>query len=143
MPGLATLTLVGLVVLAVLVVVFLKVRQRDLIGDIMQKRQRSSKVVSRADYVEGMEKIPVAISLTDDTFYYENPDLEASFDLARIDEVEYDDELATGKILGDHCSVLRIRSHGATFEFVLDGKDCAKWQAVLTPRQLGQAQAAV
>jgi len=44
----ATLTLVGIIVLAVLVVIFLKVRQKDLIGAIAAKRQAGSKIVSRA-----------------------------------------------------------------------------------------------
>ena len=138
---LTALTVVGLVVLGVLVAVYLKLRQRDQIAAFLQKRQPSAKLVSRADYVEGAESIPVALSLTGDTFYYENPDLEASFDLARIDEVEYDDELATGKSMDEACRVLRLRSHGATFEFVLDKTDCAKWMAALPPRRLGEARA--
>ena len=134
MPNIAILTVVGIVVLAVLIVVFFKVRRKDLIGALMQKRQAGSKVVSRADYVEGMEHIPVALSLADDTFYYENPDLEASFELSRIDEVEYSDELATGKMVDDDSRVLRLRSHGAAFEFVLDKAEAQKWMAVLPPR---------
>src|SRR5688572_32858535 len=115
MPDAATLTIVGLVVLAVLIVVFLKVRRKDMIGALVQKRQATSRLVSRADYVEGMEKIPVALSLSADTLYYENPDLEAQFDLNRIDEVEYSDELATGRMVDDNHSVMRLRSHGAAF----------------------------
>jgi len=143
MSGLAALTLVGLVVLAVLVVVFIKVRQRDLLGAMMEKRRPTSKLVSRADYVEGAEMIPVAIALTDDTFYYENPDLEASFELNRIDEIEYADELMTGKSHSEGCRVLRLRSHGTSFEFLLDKADCDKWQTVLPPRTLGPVARAV
>ena len=43
------------------------------------------------------EQIPVALSLSADTLYYENPDMEASFELSRLDEIEYADELATGR----------------------------------------------
>lgn len=142
MPGLATLTVVGVVVLAVLVVVFLKVRQRDLLGAIMEKRRASAKLVSRADYVEGAETIPVALALTDETFYYENPDMEASFDLNRIDEIEYSDELMTGKNHGEDCRVLRLRSHGTAFEFLVDKAESRKWEATLPPRTLGPAVAA-
>lgn len=138
MPGLATLTVVGVIVLAVLVVVFLKVRQGDLLGAIMDKRRGSSKIVSRADYVEGAESIPVAVALTNDTFYYENPDLEASFELARIDEVEYADDLMTGKNHSADSRVLRLRSHGTTFEFLLGKAEAEKWQALLPPRTIGQ-----
>ena len=142
MPGLATLTVVGVVVLAVLVVVFLKVRQRDLLGAIMEKRRASAKLVSRADYVEGAETIPVALAVTDETFYYENPDMEASFDLNRIDEIEYSDELMTGKNHGDDCRVLRLRSHGTTFEFLVEKGESRKWEAALPPRTLGSPSVA-
>ena len=141
MPGVATLTLVGLVVLAVLIVVFLKVRRKDLVGAMMQKRQAGSKIVSRADYVEGMEHIPVALSLSADTFYYENPDLEASFDLNRIDEIEYSDELATGTTLDDQYRVLRLRSHGAAFEFVMPKAEAQKWMAALPPKMTERSTA--
>lgn len=135
MPDVGTITLVGIVVLAVLVVIFLKVRQKDLIGAMMQKRQAGATLVSRADYVEGMETIPVALALTADSLYYENPDLEASFDLNRIDEIEYGEELATGKTIGDDCTVLRLRSHGAAFEFLLEKPEAKKWMAALPPRR--------
>jgi hypothetical protein len=109
---------------------------------MMAKRQPNSKLVSRADYVEGMESIPVGLSLAADSLYYENPDLEASFELNRIDEVEYSDELATGKMVDDDCMVLRLRSHGTAFEFVLDKPEAKKWMAALPPRTSGQAPAA-
>ncbi len=138
-----TLSLIGLVVAVVLIVLFLKMRRSDMLGALMQKRQPSSKVVCRADYVEGAENIPVAMSLAGDTMYYENPDLEASFDLDRIDEVEYGDELSTGRNLDANKRVLRLRSHGATFEFVMDKADADKWMAHLPPRQLGSTARAV
>lgn len=141
MPGLATLTVVGLVVLAVLVVVYLKMRQRDIIAALLEKRRGSSKLVTRADYVEGAELIPVAMALTSDSIYYENPDLEASFELSRIDEVEYSDELVTGKNHGDDVRVLRLRSHGATFEFLMDKAEARKWEATLPPRVIGSVTA--
>ena len=143
MPELATMTFIGVIVAAVLVVVFLKVRQKDLIGDMMQKRQASSKIVSRADYVEGVNKIPVALSVTQDTLYYENPDLEASFDLDRVDEIEYTDELAIGRTLDRGHHALRLRSHGATFEFVLEPGEEKKWAAVLPPRSYDRPARAV
>jgi hypothetical protein len=136
-PELATLTVVGVVVLAVLIVVFTKVRQKDMISALVEKRRGTSKLVSRADYVEGAEKIPVAMALTNDSLYYENPDLEASFELSRIDEIEYSEDLATGKNHDPNTTVLRLRSHGAAFEFLLDKADAQKWQANLPPRRMG------
>jgi len=141
MPDLGTITLVGVVVLVVMVVIFLKVRQKDLIGAMMQKRQANAKLVSRADYVEGMETIPVALALTADSLYYENPDLEASFELNRIDEVEYSHELATGKNIDADATVLRLRSHGAAFEFLLEKPEAKKWMDALPPRSTDQRPA--
>ena len=135
-------TIAGLIVLVVMVVVFLKVRQKDLVTEFMQKRKPTSRLVGRADYVEGMERIPVAIALTADTFYYENPDLEASFELSRIDEVEYGDELSTGRTLDEPWRVMRLRSHGAAFDFVMDKNECAKWMEALPTRGMDQGSTA-
>ena len=125
------------VAVVVLVAVYMKMRQRDHLDVMIKKREPSSRLVSRAEYAEGMESIPVALALTADTFYYENPDLEASFELSRVDEIEYDDELATGKTVDDDCRVLRLRCHGAAFEFILTKEDAAKWAAALPPRRMG------
>ena len=135
---LATWTVIGLVVFAVLIALFLRQRLRDHLDAILKKRQPTSRLVSRAEYVEGIERIPVALALTADTFYYENPDLEASFDLNRVDEIEYDDELVTGQSVPDNCRAMRLRSHGAAFEFVLEKADAAKWMATLPPRRMGE-----
>ena len=135
MPSIATLTVVGVIVLAVLIFLFLRARQSDLLGEIMKKRA-GSKLVSRADYVEGVETIPVVLSLTEDTIYYENPDLQASFELPRIDEVEYADDLMTGKHIRQGCRVLRLRSHGATFEFLLDAAEAKKWESAFKGHRL-------
>ena len=130
-------TVILVVAVVVLVAVYMKMRQRDHLEVMIKKRQPTSKLVSRAEYSEGMENIPVALALTDDTFYYENPDLEASFELSRVDEIEYDDELATGKTVDENCRVLRLRCHGAAFEFVLTKEDAAKWAAALPARRMG------
>lgn len=140
MPGLVTVTVVGLAVLAVLVWFFLRTRSKDMLAEMMAKRKPSSKVVSRASYVEGMATIPVAVALTGDTFYYENPDLQASFDLKDVDEVEYVDELATGHPIHGQ-RALRLRSHGTTFEFVLGPADCSTWESLLPPHRMGQGTA--
>lgn len=137
----ATVTLVGLAVLAVLVVLYLQLRRKDVLGALMDKRRVSSRLVTRADYVEGREQIPVALSITADSLFYESPDMEASFELTRLDEIEYADDLATGRDVHGSC-VLRLRSHGATFEFLLEKADRNKWMAVLPPRTYGSQQSA-
>jgi hypothetical protein len=138
----ALAAVVGLIAVAALFAVYTKLRQKDILEAHLTKHRGTSRLVSRAQYVEGAEMIPVALALTDTAFFYENNDLEASFDLDRIDEIEYDDDLATGRTLHGACRVLRLRSHGAAFEFVLDTADCAKWSAALPARTYGQQQTA-
>jgi len=138
-----TVTVVGLVVLVGLIVLFMRTRTKDLIDELLNKRRASSKLVSRADYVEGMQRMPVALALTEDTFYYENPDFNAMFELRMLDEIEYDDELATGRPVDHGCRALRLRSHGATFEFILPADVCAKWMATLPQHRADEERAAV
>jgi len=142
MPWVGTVTVVGLVVLAALIWFFLRTRSQDLVAEIVAKRKTSSKLVSHAHYAESLARIPVAISLDNDTFYYENPDMQASFELAMIDEIEYDDELATGRSVEHGYRVLRLRSHGATFDFVLQPNDTNAWIAALPPRRLNDGEPA-
>lgn len=142
MPTLGTMTVVGLIAAAALVWLYFRNRRKDQLAVILEKRRSSAKLVTRADYVESLEKMPVALALTADSFYYENPELEASFDLKRIDEIEYDDELATGRSIPAGSRALRLRSHGATFEFILSNDDAAKWKSALPPRRLDQVPAA-
>ena len=139
---LPTLTIGGIVVLIVLAWLFIRARKQDVLDALIKKRQGSSKLVTRAEYVESLDRIPVVISLTDDMFFYENADLDASFDLDRIDEIEYDDELATGKQLDHGYRSLRLRSHGATFEYVITPAEAAKWMNALPPRRIDQMTAA-
>jgi hypothetical protein len=130
MPWLGTITVVGLVVMAVLVWLFRKFRSHDVLEALAAKRRGSSKIVTEASYVEGLEKMPVVVSLTDDCFYYENADLQGSLDITQIDEIEYDNETATGHAVASG-RALRIRSHGHCIEFLLNTADANKWEAVL------------
>jgi hypothetical protein len=141
MPSIATFTAVGVVALAVLVWVLMRLRGQDVLGELTAKRRGSSRIVSRAHYLEGMERFPVVIALTADTFYYENADLQASLELAQLDEIEYDDETATGHHVDG--KALRLRSHGHCFEFLLDNATASEWQKVLAQHHIdeGTAQA--
>jgi len=137
--SLTVVTIVGLVVLAALIWILMRMRSTDLLEERMARRRTSSRLVSRADLVEGMQRIPVSLALTNEAIYYENPDLDASLDLQHIEEVEYDNETATGQVLDGNA--LRLRSHGHTFEFVLDPDSTGKWRAMLPARRLGQGTA--
>ena len=136
---LTVVTIAGVVVLAALIWLYFRIRSKDLLEDMIARRSASSRLVSRANYVEGLERIPVALSITTDTLRYENPDLEATLDLGHIEEVEYDDETATGQSVDG--KALRLRSHGHTFEFVVDPATAQKWQSVLPMRRLDQGTA--
>ena len=129
MQWVGTITVVGIVALAALTWLFLRLRAQDQIADQMTKRKATSKIVSRANYMEGIESIPVALSLANDAIYYENADLQASLDLAQLEEVEYDDETATGHSVSG--KALRLRSHGHCFEFVLEEAVAQEWQKLL------------
>jgi|SRR5581483_10598256 len=136
---LTVVTIAGLVVLAALIWLYVQIRSKDLIEDIVARRSASAQMVCRADFVEGLERIPVALSLAGDTIRYENPDLEATLELRHVEEVEYDDETATGQSVEG--KALRLRSHGHTFEFVLNPDLAQRWQSVLPMRRLDQGTA--
>src|ERR1051325_7839528 len=139
MAWLPTATVVGAVVLVALLVIFLRVRAQDQLEAIINQKKSSSRLVTRAQFVEGLERIPVALSLASDAVNYENPDLQASLSLDVIDEIEYDDETATGHtVVG---KTLRLRSHGHTFEFILDSATARQWSELLAPRTFDQARA--
>jgi hypothetical protein len=136
---LTTVTIVGLVVLAALIWLYLRMRSRDLLDQMMAKRRPSARLVCRADFVEGLERIPVALALTTEMISYENPDLDAKLELKHIEEVEYDDETATGQSVDG--KALRLRSHGHTFEFVLDPNTARQWESTLPPKHMDQGTA--
>lgn len=137
--SLTTITIIGVVVLAALIWFFLRVRSKDLIEEMIAKRKASSIVVCRADFMEGPTRIPVALSLQADKICYENPDLEACLELRHIEEVEYDEETATGHQVDGR--VLRLRAHGHLFEFLLDRDVAKKWEAALVPKHFDEGTA--
>jgi len=77
--------------------------------------------------------------LTADVIYYENSDLQASIELPLIEEVEYDDETATGHTVAG--KVLRLRAHNHVFEFTLDLATARQWEAALPARRIDRAKA--
>src|SRR5436305_11061670 len=115
MTQLETITVIGVVVLAILVWIYFRLRSKDHVEQVLAMHKGSARVCSRACLLEGMEQIPVALALTADAINYENRDLQASIDLSVIEEVEYDDETATGHTIAG--KVLRLRAHNHAFEF--------------------------
>lgn len=139
MPWLGTVTIVGVVVLVALIWFFFRLRSKDRVDEVLAKYRGSARVCSRACLLEGMEQIPVAFVLTADAIYYENSDLQASIDLPLIEEVEYDDETATGHTVAGR--VLRLRAHNHVFEFTLDLPTAKQWEAALPARRIDRAKA--
>jgi hypothetical protein len=120
----------GAVVVALLVWNLSRRFASDRLQSFTDRRRPSSRLVSNGEFVDGNRHVPVALALTDSSFYYENPDVEASIDLETIHEVEYADELATGAAIAAG-KVLRMRCYSQTFEFVLPAEVVAKWKLVL------------
>jgi hypothetical protein len=139
MTQLETMTAVGVVVLAILIWVYFRLRSKDLVEEVLAKYKSSARVCSRACLLEGMEQIPVALAMTADSINYENRDLQASIDLSVIEEVEYDDETSTGHTVPG--KVLRLRAHNHLFEFTLDMAAAKQWEAALPARRVDHAQA--
>ena len=106
----------------------------DRIAELNEKRRAGSRFVSRGEFVDGNRHQAVALALTNDTFFYENSDMQASIDLQWVREVEYDSELATGLAIAAG-KVLRLRSHSQTFEFVVPNDVVARWHMMLPPRR--------
>ncbi|MEA2164423.1 MAG: hypothetical protein QOK37_2550 [Thermoanaerobaculia bacterium] len=139
MPSLEIITIAGVVVLAVLLWIYFRLRSSDRIEEIMARHRGSASLCSRANLVEGMEMIPVAVALKGDAIYYENADIQASIELPLIEEVEYDDETATGHTLPG--KVLRIRAHNHVFEFALDLPTARQWETGFPARRIDHARA--
>jgi hypothetical protein len=139
MTQLETMTVVGVVVLAILIWIYFRLRSKDHVEQLLAKHRAAARVCSRACLLEGMEQIPVALALTADAINYENRDLQASIDLSVIEEVEYDDETATGHTVAG--KVLRLRAHNHLFEFMLDLPSAKLWETALPARRIDRARA--
>jgi hypothetical protein len=139
MPWLGTITIVGVVVLAALLWLYFSLRSNDRIEEALAKHRGTARVCSRANLVEGMEMIPVALALTSDAIYYENTDMQASIELPLIEEVEYDDETGTGHSVPG--KVLRLRAHNHVFEFALEMAAARQWEAALPAKRIDRARA--
>ena len=138
MPGgLLILTVTGVISVAILVWFLIKKFGEDTISEMLKKRREGAVVSQAGYYVEGRERVPVAMTLTKKSLFYENADLQAVLDLERLDEVEYDSELSTSasEIRG---SVLRLRSHGQTFEFIVSVGKETEWKEHLPAHRMDE-----
>lgn len=133
-----SITLVVLLAVVVAGVLAFVLRRHATAGGVAvysDRRRDSSQLVSSGEFVDGSRRMPVALALTDLTFYYENADMQASLERQWIHEVEYDDELTTGQSIGDG-TVLRLRCFSQKFEFLIAPATVSQWKAALPPHRL-------
>lgn len=135
--ALVSTIIVVVILLAVIIWFVNQQRAKGRIDEMVKKRAPDAIIAHRALYMEGRERLPVALALTGSTIFYENADLEASLDLNRIDEVEYDEETTTG-LSQEGCKILRLRSHGHVFEFVVTNAEAKEWMEHLPPHHLDE-----
>lgn len=106
----------------------------DHIQALTEQRRSTSRMVGRGEFVDANRHHPVALAVTQSTFFYESRELQASVDLQWIDEIEYDNELATGNAIAGG-TVLRLRTHSRTFEFVIPSDMVSRWHTALPARR--------
>ncbi len=113
----------------------------DRIAQFNDKRRATSRMVSPGEFVDGNRHLPVALAVTQSTFYYENSDMQASLDLQWVREIEYDTQLATGLAVSGG-KVLRLRCFSQVFEFVIPNDVVARWHMMMPPRRANEAAVA-
>ena len=126
----ATLFLLAGVVAVILTINLYKQLAAERLAKFSELRRASSQQVSRGQIVDGRRHENVALALTQTSLIYENSHMHGSLDREWIQEVGYEDELATGERVGSG-KVMRIRCFSKTFEFVLPWDVVREWQAVL------------
>jgi hypothetical protein len=131
------IAVVGLIVVIALGLILVRKLREDKIESLLKKRRNVARVSQIALYVEGPSQVPVALTLTKSMLFYENEDLQASLELARINEVEYDDDVSTAQSSA-HGRVLRLRSHGQVFEFILRKEKAAEFEEHLPAHHIDQ-----
>jgi hypothetical protein len=104
---------------------------RDGFAELIRRRTSTARVSSMAELIDGGNHIPVALTLERSQIFYENSYLQAKLEIASLDEVEYDSEQGTGK------NILRLRTRGQSFQFVLDAAAASEWARLLPAHTFG------
>jgi hypothetical protein len=107
----------------------------DRFEALTERLRNSSRLVSRAQLVEGTRHLEVALALTDSSVIYESADGQSSVDRQWIQEVGYESELSTGQRVVDG-KVLRLRCFSKTFEFVLSPSVVREWESILPAHRM-------
>ncbi len=128
------------VVVALLAFSLFKQFAADRFDALTERLRGSSRLVSRAELVDGNRHLAVALALTDSSLIYESTDGQSSVDRQWIQEVEYETELSTGERVADG-KVMRLRCFSNTFEFVLRPSVAREWELILPPHRILSAHA--
>lgn len=123
-------------VVAVGVAMWLVNRRNSQFDALLARRKATARISTKAEFVDGRNHIPVALTLDPAQIYYENTDLEAALDIDRIDEIEYSSDLVTGE--EPKGKVLRLRTHGRAVEFVMPHAAAMQWSELLPARRMGE-----
>ncbi|MFA6955137.1 MAG: hypothetical protein WC538_04610 [Thermoanaerobaculia bacterium] len=134
MPSLNWMLFIELPLIAILVWLLAKVHAAGLLSDLVNGRRASSRIVGRGELIDGSRHIPVALALSDSTFFYENDDMKASLGLQYIREVGYESESSSGSSV-EGGKILRFRCLSQMFEFLIRDDEVARWEAVLPARR--------
>ncbi|HEY3052814.1 MAG TPA: hypothetical protein VGK04_05430 [Thermoanaerobaculia bacterium] len=125
---------VWLLIFAVVIALLAWNLWKRLGADRMQRlndvRRKTCRLVGIGELIDGSRHIPVALAVSNSTFYYENSEMRGSLELDSVQEVEYENELVTGQAVS-HGRVLRLRCFSRVFEFILDNAAIPQWQAIL------------
>lgn len=133
-----TITVVILIAVAAIAALVWMWRERatsNALALYSDRRRDASKLIGRAEFIDGNRRMQVALALTDAALYYENADMQASLERQWIHEVEYDDELTTGQSIGGS-TVLRLRCFSQKFEFLLASTAVHDWMDALPPHRM-------
>lgn len=133
MSTFTVLSIVGFVIASALLIALRRLHSRNAIDHFMHRRDGSSSASGHAELVDGSRHIPVALTLSDATLYYQNEEIDASIALSYVREIEYDSELMTGQQV-EHGEVLRVRCSSQVYEFVLPIDEAARWRTELPSR---------
>jgi len=89
MSNLAMLLIMfGAVVISLLVWTLRREHLREGFAQRIRRRQKSSRISSMAELIDGGNHTPVALTLERSQIFYESSALQARLEIARIDEVE-------------------------------------------------------
>ena len=129
--------LVSIVAIAALAYNLWKRFAADDMARFNNGRRGSCRLVGKGELIDGSRHVPVALAIDNSTLFYENVDMSASLDLEYVKEVEYDNELSTGRSILEG-KVMRLRSVSQVFEFILDKATAPQWEAILPAVRLAR-----